>query len=198
MRDRPERRRLRREPVRRGRGERQAADVRGELASTLTGSIEALARRLAELMAPRGARARARRALITAAEVARVVGRQPPLGLRARRGARSAPPRRRPAAAPSLRSRRSRRTARRSVGRRSTGTMCADRRRCAAITGPTRFRRASRAMVGRQARKRPGRRANAPRPGAGVGGAMKRLLPRSPRVAPPARLSGGQEDGDGE
>ena len=56
----------------------------------------------------------------------------------------------------------------------------------------------SRAMVGRHARKRPGRRANAPRPGADMSGAMKRLLPRSPRVAPPARSPEGQEAGDGE
>jgi hypothetical protein len=53
-----------------------------------------------------------------------------------------------------------------------------------------------RAMVGRQAKKRPGRRANAPRPGADVGGAMKRLLPRSPRVAtarPAAGRPGGRQ-----
>jgi hypothetical protein len=56
----------------------------------------------------------------------------------------------------------------------------------------------SRAMVGRQARKRPGRRANAPRPGAGIGGAMKRLSARSPRIAPPSRSPEGQEVGDGE
>ena len=56
----------------------------------------------------------------------------------------------------------------------------------------------SRAIVGRQARKRPGRRANAPRPGAEQAGAMKRLSARSPRVAPSARLPGGQEVGDGE
>jgi hypothetical protein len=54
------------------------------------------------------------------------------------------------------------------------------------------------AIVGRQARKRPGRRANAPRPGADTGGAMKRLSPRSPRVAPPARAPEGQEAGDGD
>lgn len=55
----------------------------------------------------------------------------------------------------------------------------------------------SRAIVGRQARKRPGRRANAPRPGAEQAGAMKRLSARSPRVAPPARPPGDQEAGDG-
>lgn len=41
------------------------------------------------------------------------------------------------------------------------------------------------AIVRRQARKRPGRRANAPRPGAGIGGATKRLSIRSPHVALP-------------
>ena len=46
------------------------------------------------------------------------------------------------------------------------------------------------AIVSPQERKRPGRRANAPRPGADVGGAMKRLSARSPRVALPARLPG--------
>ena len=56
----------------------------------------------------------------------------------------------------------------------------------------------SRAIVGRQARTRPGRRGNAPRPGAEQGGAMKRLSARSPRVALPARPPGGQEVGDGE
>jgi hypothetical protein len=56
----------------------------------------------------------------------------------------------------------------------------------------------SRAIVGRQARKRPGRRGNAPRPGAEQAGAMKRLSARSPRVAPPARPPGGQEAGDGD
>jgi hypothetical protein len=57
--------------------------------------------------------------------------------------------------------------------------------------------RRSRAIVVGQARKRPGRRANAPRPGADVGGAMKRLSPRSPRIAPAARPPEGQEAGDG-
>ena len=52
----------------------------------------------------------------------------------------------------------------------------------------------SRAMVGRQAKKRPGRRGNAPRPGAEQAGAMKRLLPRSPRVAP-AHLAAGRPGG---
>jgi hypothetical protein len=51
-----------------------------------------------------------------------------------------------------------------------------------------------RAMVGRQSRKRPGRRANAPRPGADVGGAMRRLLPRSPHVAT-ARPAAGRPGG---
>lgn len=62
---------------------------------------------------------------------------------------------------------------------------------------PDSLSRRSRAIVGRQARKRPGRRGNAPRPGAGVGGAMERLSARSPRIAPAARPPVGQEDGDG-
>jgi hypothetical protein len=55
-----------------------------------------------------------------------------------------------------------------------------------------------RAMLGRQARKRPGRRANAPRPGAGMSGTTKRLSAKSPRVAPFAPTPEGQEAGDGE
>lgn len=64
--------------------------------------------------------------------------------------------------------------------------------------GPDSLPRRSRAIVVGQPRKRPGRRGNAPRPGADVAGAMKRLSPRSPRVAPAARLPEGQEAGDGE
>jgi hypothetical protein len=58
--------------------------------------------------------------------------------------------------------------------------------------------RRSRAIVVGQPRKRPGRRVNAPRPGADVTGAMKRLSPWSPPVAPAARLPEGQEADDGE
>lgn len=55
----------------------------------------------------------------------------------------------------------------------------------------------SRAMVVGQARKRPGRRWNAPRPGAELAGATERLTPRGPLVAPAARSPEGQEAGDG-
>lgn len=55
----------------------------------------------------------------------------------------------------------------------------------------------SRAIVGGQARKRPGRRGNAPRPGAERAGATERLTSRGPLVAPAARSPGGQEAGDG-
>jgi hypothetical protein len=55
----------------------------------------------------------------------------------------------------------------------------------------------SRAIVVGQARKRPGRRGNAPRPGAELAGATERLTPRGPLVAPAARPPEGQEAGDG-
>lgn len=55
----------------------------------------------------------------------------------------------------------------------------------------------SRAMVVGQARKRPGRRWNAPRPGAEQAGATERLTPWGPLVAPAARSPEGQEAGDG-
>jgi hypothetical protein len=55
----------------------------------------------------------------------------------------------------------------------------------------------SRAIVGGQARKRPGRRANAPRPGAEQTGAMERLLPRSPHVAPTCPAAGRPGGHDG-
>ena len=55
-----------------------------------------------------------------------------------------------------------------------------------------------RAMVVGQARKRPGRRGNAPRPGAERARATERLTPRGPLVAPAARSPEGQEAGDGQ
>lgn len=55
----------------------------------------------------------------------------------------------------------------------------------------------SRAIVVGQARKRPGRRGHAPRPGADVGGANERLAPLGPLVAPAARSPEGQEADDG-
>jgi hypothetical protein len=54
----------------------------------------------------------------------------------------------------------------------------------------------SRAIVVGQARKRPGRRGHAPRPGAERAGATERLTPRGPLVAPAARSPEGQEAGD--
>ncbi|MGN6556679.1 MAG: hypothetical protein ACTHLH_01540 [Solirubrobacterales bacterium] len=54
-----------------------------------------------------------------------------------------------------------------------------------------------RAIVVGQARRRPGRRGNAPRPGAERAGATERLIPRGPLVAPAARSPEGQEAGDG-
>jgi len=55
----------------------------------------------------------------------------------------------------------------------------------------------SRAMVVGQARKRPGRRGNAPRPGAELAGATERLTPRGSLVAPAARSPESPEAGDG-
>jgi hypothetical protein len=54
-----------------------------------------------------------------------------------------------------------------------------------------------RAMVGRQAKKRPGRRGNAPRPGADVGGARERLSAESLRVARLAPTLEEEEAGGG-
>lgn len=55
----------------------------------------------------------------------------------------------------------------------------------------------SRAIVVGQARKRPGRRGHAPRPGAEQAGATERLTPRGPLAAPAARPPEDQEAGDG-
>ena len=55
----------------------------------------------------------------------------------------------------------------------------------------------SRAIVVGQARKRPGRRWNAPRPGAEQAGATERLTPRGTLAAPAARPPEDQEAGDG-
>lgn len=145
-------------------------------------SIEALAHRLAELLAPREP-ARPQRRLLTAEEVARWwgIGRRwvydhaDELGVRRLGGGRR----------PRLRfdpeevaERLGEPGARGGVGgdERRSESMCGD---CGAdsLSVP------SRAIVDRQAKKRPGRRANAPRPGAEQAGAMRRLLPRSPRVA---------------
>ena len=158
--------------------------------------VEALARRLAELMAPEEPEP-GREPLMSAAEVAEWWGvdrrwiyeHAEELGVR--RLGKGIRPRLRfdPAEVAE------------SLGDPLGGADGRDARRSAPMRGDRRtdsLSPPSRAMVGRQARKRPGRRANAPRPGAGIGGAMKRLLPRSPRVAPPARSPEGQEAGDGE
>ena len=156
-------------------------------------SIEAMARRLAELLAS-GEAQQPRERLISAEEVAEwwgwaarwVYDHADELGAH-RLGGGS------PAAA-SLRSRGGRRLA---VGRdggagdrRGSAPMCGDRRSDSLSAR-------SRAMVGRQARKRPGRRVNAPRPGADIGGAMKRLPHGVLALHPAARPPEGQEAGDG-
>lgn len=80
------------------------------------------------------------------------------------------------------------------LGRRAAGRgSAAMRGDCRTDSLPGR----SRAIVVGQARKRPGRRGNAPRPGAERAGATERLTPRGPLVAPAARSPEGQEAGDG-
>jgi hypothetical protein len=152
-------------------------------------SIEVLARRLAELLSPPEA-PRPRAQLITAEEVAQwwgisrrwVYDHADDLGAR-----------------------------RLGVGRRprlrfdpdevaerlgepgARGEAAGDARRSATMRGDCAsdsLSVRSRAMVGRQAKKRSGRRANAPRPGADQAGAMERLLPGSPRVAPARPVAG--------
>lgn len=156
-------------------------------------SIEALAQRLAELLAPRE---EAPGRLITAEEVARRwgVGRRWVYDHAEELGAHrlGAGPR------PRLRFDPDEVAERLGDLAEESG---ADRGRSKAMPGDCAsdsLSVRSRAIVGRQARKRPGRRGNAPRPGAEQGGAMKRLSARSPRVALPARSPGGQEVGDGE
>jgi hypothetical protein len=157
-------------------------------------SIEALAQRLAELLAPRE-EAPTRR-LITAEEVARRwgVGRRWVYDHADELGAYrlGAGPR------PRLRFDPDEVAERLGDLAQVSGP---DARRSEAMRGDCRsdsLSVRSRAIVGQQSRKRPGRRANAPRPGAEQGGAIERLSARSPRVAPPTRSPGGQEVGDGE
>jgi hypothetical protein len=159
------------------------------------GSIEALAHRLAELLSPREPQ-RPRAQLITAEEVARwwgisrrwVYDHADELGAHRLGGGRR----------PRLRfdpDEVAERLGEPGAGDRTGG----DERRSAPMRGDCAsdsLSVRSRAMVGRQAKKRPGRRANAPRPGAEQAGAMKRLLPRSPRVAtarPAAGRPGGRQ-----
>jgi hypothetical protein len=165
-----------------------AGEVRLDL-----GSIEALAQRLAELLAPRE---EAPGRLITAEEVARRwgVGRRWVYDHADELGAH------RLGAGPRPRLRFDPDEVAERLGDLAEAS-CADARRSEAMRGDCRsdsLSVRSGAIVGRQARKRPGRRGNAPRPGAEQAGAMKRLSARSPRVATPARSPGGQEVGDGE
>lgn len=156
-------------------------------------SIDAIARRLAELLAPPEP-ARSRAQLVSAEEVARswgisrrwVYDHADELGARRLGGGQR----------PRLRfdpDEVAERLGEPGAGGRAGG----DEQRSASIRGDCAsdsLSVRSRAMVGRQAKKRPGRRANAPRPGAEQAGAMKRLLPRSPRVAP-ARPAAGRPGG---
>jgi hypothetical protein len=155
-------------------------------------SIEALARCLAELLVP-GAETSGRRQLISAGEVAEWwgVGRRWVYDHAEELGARRLGAGRRP------RLRFDPDEVAERLGELAAGR---DARRSAPMRGDRRsdsLSLRSRAIVGRQARKRPGRRANAPRPGADVGGATERVSARSPRVAPPARPPAGQEGSDG-
>jgi hypothetical protein len=155
-------------------------------------AIEALARRLAELIEPAPEPAAGRERLLSAEEVARwwgvsrrwVYEHASDLGVR-RLGA---------GLRPRLRFDPDEVSAR--LGEPDSGE--GDAQGSAPMRGDHRTHSLSppsRAMVGRQARKRPGRRVNAPRPGADVGGAMERLLPQSPHVAP-ARPTAGRPGGD--
>ncbi|HXS34328.1 MAG TPA: helix-turn-helix domain-containing protein [Solirubrobacterales bacterium] len=152
-------------------------------------SIEALACRLAELLSP-GEPAQPRAQLITAEEVARwwgisrrwVYDHADELGAHRLGGGRR----------PRLRFDPDE-VAERLGEPGARGRAGADERGSAPMRsdcGTDSLSARRRAMVGRQAKKRPGRRANAPRPGAGVGGAMQRLLPRSPHVAPACPAAG--------
>jgi hypothetical protein len=155
-------------------------------------SIEALALRLAELLAPREPK-RSRAQLITAEEVAQwwgvsrrwIYDHADELGAHRLGGGRR----------PRLRFDPDEVAER--LGEPGTPSGGGDARRSEAMRGDCASNSLSaraRAMVGRQAKKRPGRRANAPRPGADQAGAMRRLLPRSPRVAP-ARPAAGSTGG---
>ncbi|MGC1852405.1 MAG: hypothetical protein WA687_08205 [Solirubrobacterales bacterium] len=158
-------------------GEEQIVDQGGEV-RLAPDSIESLARRLAELLVP-AEESPQRRRLISAEEVASWwgVGRRWVYDHAEELGARRLGAGRRPRL----------RFDPEEVAERLGELNGKDERRSEAMRGDCRsdsLSVRSRAIVGRQAKKRPGRRANAPRPGAEQAGAMKRLLPRSPRVAP--------------
>lgn len=158
-------------------------------------SIEAIALRIAQLLAaapPAAGAARARRMLSTA-EVAELFGvsrrwvYENAEALGTRRLGSGARPRLR--FDPDEVAERIDGLGRRSAARGSA----AMRGDCRTDSPPGR----SRAMVVGQARKRPGRRGHAPRPGAEQAGATERLTPRGPLAAPAARPPEDQEAGDG-
>ncbi len=159
-------------------------------------SIEALARRLAELLSPRET-PRSRRQLLTAEEVAQWwgIGRRWVYDHADDLGARRLGAGRRPRLRfdPDEVAERLGEPGARGEGGGDERRSAPMRGDCASDSLSVR----SGAMVGRQARKRPGRRVNAPRPGADAAGAMKRLSTDSPRVAPAARSPEDQEAGDG-
>jgi hypothetical protein len=145
-------------------------------------SVEALARRLAELLGPAQHPERPRNRLISAEEVSRWwgVGRRWVYDHAEELGARRLGAGRRPRLRfdPEV------------VAERLdelTGTRAGrDARRLQRNDSDCRtdsLSVRSRAMVGPQAKKRPGRRVNAPRPGADLGGANERLSAESLRVA---------------
>lgn len=163
-------------------------------------SIEALACCLAELLAagpPESEAARARKKMLSAAEVAKLFGvsrrwvydHAEVLGAR-RLGAGTRP---RLRFDPDEVAERIDGLAAGLGSRAATPDSAAMRGDCRTDSLPAR----SGAMVVGQARKRPGRRWNAPRPGAEQAGATERLTPRGPLVAPAARSPEGQEAGDG-
>ena len=156
-------------------------------------SIEALARRLAELLLPREP-SRPRHQLLTAEEVARWwgIGRRWVYDHADELGARRLGGGRRPRLRfdPDEVAERLGEPGVQDDAGGDVPRLESMRGDCASDSLSAR----SRAIVGRQAKKRPGRRCNAPRPGAEQAGAMKRLLPRSPRVAP-ARPAAGRPGG---
>ena len=161
-------------------------------------SIEALARRLAELLSPQEQPSRPRRQLLTAEEVARWwgIGRRWVYDHADELGARRLGGGRRPRLRfdPDEVAERLGEPGGQGGAEGGAPRSASMRGDCAADSLSVR----SRAIVGRQARKRPGRRANAPRPGAEQAGAMKRLLSESPHVAPTCPAAGRPGGDDGQ
>lgn len=144
-------------------------------------SVEALAHRLAELLAPQHPE-RPRNRLISAEDVSRWwgVGRRWVYDHADELGARRLGAGRRPRLRfdPEVVSERLEALTGAPAGRDAL-RLHGNSRDCRTDSLSTR----SRAMVGRQSKKRPGRRANAPRPGADLGGARERLSAESLRAA---------------